>query len=141
MFLLKIYGKNQLDRNEWYIDCFFIYKIYLVLVFRLYKLFRVAFLTYEIVGKIHSFNSFQEILEEIKLKEFSLLDISNKSYRSRFGCWVISNCTKFDWLVDVIYTYYNNTGIHSDYLYVCVKNKRIFSYLDNIRKPHWNLIF
>ncbi len=43
-----------------------------------------------------SSHSFQEILEEIKLKEFSLLDISNKSYRSSFDCLVVSNCTKLD---------------------------------------------
>jgi hypothetical protein len=129
-----------------YLFFLFIYKIQLVAVFRLYKLFRVAFLKYEIVDRIPIFKrkssySFQEILEEIKLKEFSLLDVSNKSYRSSFCCSVISNCRKFDWFVDVTYTYHINIGIHSDYLCVCIKNKRIFSYLDNIRKPHWNFIF
>jgi len=84
-----------------YLFFLFIYKIQLVAVFRLYKLFRVAFLKYEIVDRIHIFmskssHSFQEILEEIKLKEFSLLDISNKSYRSSFDCLVVSNCTKLD---------------------------------------------
>jgi hypothetical protein len=43
-----------------------------------------------------SSHSFQEILEEIKLKEFSLLDISNKSYRASFDCLVVSNYTKLD---------------------------------------------
>ncbi len=61
-----------------------IYKIQLFVVFRLYKLFRVAFLKYEMVDRIHIFmrkpsHSFQEVLEEIKLKEFSLLNITNKS--------------------------------------------------------------
>jgi hypothetical protein len=84
-----------------YLFFLFIYKIQLVAVFRLYKLFRVAFLKYEIVDRIHIFmrksnHSFQEILEEIKLKEFCLLDISNKSYRSSFECLAVSNCTKLD---------------------------------------------
>jgi hypothetical protein len=84
-----------------YLFLLFIYKIQLVVVFRLYKLFRVAFLKYEIVDRIHIFmrkssHSFQEILEEIKLKEFSLLDISNKSYRSSFDCLIVSKCTKLD---------------------------------------------
>ncbi len=69
-----------------YLFFLFMYKIQLVAVFRLYKLFGVAILEYEIVDRIHIFirkssHSFQEILEEIKLKVFFLLDISNKSYR------------------------------------------------------------
>jgi hypothetical protein len=83
-----------------YLFFLFIYKIQIVIVFRVYKLFRVAFLKYEIVDRIHIFirkssPSFQEILE-IKLKEFSLFDISNKSYRSSFDCLVVSNCIKLD---------------------------------------------
>jgi hypothetical protein len=85
--------------KEWFIYSIFIYKIQLVVVFRLYKLFRVVILKYEIVDRIHIFmrkssHSFQEILEEIKLKEFSLLYISNESYRSCFDCLVVSNFTK-----------------------------------------------
>ncbi len=77
------------------------YKIQLAAVVRLYKLFRVAILEYEMVDRIGIFmrkssHSFQEILEEIKLKEFSLLNVSNKSYRSSFDCLVVSNCTKLD---------------------------------------------
>ncbi len=53
------------------------------------------------VDRIHIFmrkssHSFQEISEEIKLKEFFLLDISNKSYHSSFDCLVVSNCTILD---------------------------------------------
>ncbi len=84
-----------------YLFFLFIYKIQLVAVFRLYKLFRVAILKYGMVDRNHIFmrkssHSFQEILEEIKLKEFSLLDISNKSHRSSFDCLLLSNCTKLD---------------------------------------------
>jgi hypothetical protein len=35
-----------------------------------------------------SSHSFQEILEEPRLKEFSLLDISSKSYRLRVFCFL-----------------------------------------------------
>jgi hypothetical protein len=54
-----------------YLFLLFIYKIQLVVVFRLYELFRVAFLKYEIVDRIDIFmgkssHSFQEILEEVK---------------------------------------------------------------------------
>ncbi len=55
MFSMKIYNKNQLDMKELFIySFFFMYKIDLVAVLRLrlYKLFRVAFLKYEIVDKI-----------------------------------------------------------------------------------------
>ncbi len=84
-----------------YLFFLFIYKIQLVAVFRLYKLFRVAILKYEMVDGIDIFmrkcsHSFQEILEEIKLKVFSLLDRFNKSYCSSFDCLVVSNCTKLD---------------------------------------------
>jgi hypothetical protein len=43
-----------------------------------------------------SSHSFQEVLEEIKLKEFPLLDVSYKSYRSTFDCLVVSNSTNLD---------------------------------------------
>jgi hypothetical protein len=61
----------------------------------------LVFSKYEMVDRIHLFmrkssHSFQEILEEIKLKEFSLLDMSYKSYRSTFDCLVVSNGTKLD---------------------------------------------
>jgi hypothetical protein len=72
-------------------------KIQLVVLFRLYKLFRVAFLEYEIVDTIPMFmRKSSYSFQEIKLKEFSLLDISKKSYHSSFDCLVVSNCTKLD---------------------------------------------
>ncbi len=97
--------KSTIEINLIWKNGLFIYKIQLVAGFRLYELFRVAFLKYEIVDRIHIFmrkssHSFQQILEEIKFKEFSLLGISNKSYRSSFDCLVVSNCTILDWFVD-----------------------------------------
>ncbi len=49
---MKIYNKNQLDMKNGFIFFLFIYKIYFIAAFRLYKLFGVAFLKYEIVDKI-----------------------------------------------------------------------------------------
>jgi hypothetical protein len=58
MFSMKIYNKNQLDIKEWFLFPFFIYQIYLIAILNIYKVFKVAFLKYEIVDKIHSFKRF-----------------------------------------------------------------------------------